>query len=418
MSLRLAWAGPWNEESAIALFGVLVVAELDKLGHDVEIIRTEVGEAAASPARPAPGPIHPAGALPPAVLAGNFDAVVVNLGNHYGFHGGALPLMRALPCLAILHDVWMRDFLNGWRHAAGPDGPVVDAMVGMLDAADAAGLAALCSMAASAVVHGPHGLDAVRAGCPGPVVRIPLAYAIPDVPPPRLTADRLVVATMGHINRNKRADEVIRAIGASARLRQGAVYLLIGPIEPTERARLRDLAHRVGAPEPHFTGWVSDRVLHALMGSVDVFCSLRYPASESGSASLISAMLAARPTLVTDHASYAEVPDGLVLKCPPGAEAAHVLRYLEAVLDAPEEARVMGQRARDYARRVHAPSAYAAALLPAINSSVAALPGIKAARAMGACLAEFGTPPDDPATARAAAAVSELLGEGEDIDRG
>lgn len=412
MSLRLAWAGPWNERSAIALFGTLVVAELHQLGHRVEVIRTEVGEGAALPPRPAPGPIHTVAALPPPVLAGDFDGVVVNLGNHYGFHGGALPLMRAVPCLAVLHDVWMRDFLNGWRHAAGADAPVVDAMVGVHGAADSAGLAPLCAMAAGAVVHGAHGLDTVRAACPGPVARIPLAYAVPEVPPPRLDADRLVVATVGHINDNKRADQVIRAIGASARLRRQATFLLIGPVEPAERARLLDVARRSGTPEPHFTGWVPDEVLYALMARVDVFCCLRHPVSESGSASLVSAMLAGRPTLVSDHASYAELPDGLVLKCPPGAEAAHVLHHLETILDAPEAACAMGERARNYARRVHAPSAYAAALLPALAGAARAAPGIRAARAIGTCLAEFGMLPDDPAAKRAAEAVSGLLGRG------
>ena len=32
MTLRLAWAGPWNQRSAIAAFGAQIVAELSALG--------------------------------------------------------------------------------------------------------------------------------------------------------------------------------------------------------------------------------------------------------------------------------------------------------------------------------------------------------------------------------------------------
>jgi hypothetical protein len=344
------------------------------------------------------------------VLAGEFDGIVANLGNHYGFHGAALPLMWSVPSLVILHDAWMRHFLQGWRHAAGPDIPIVDRMLGALgERQDPTGLGPLCSLAAGAVVHGPHYLDAARAACPGPVFEIPLAYAIPDLPPPRRLADRLVIATIGHINENKCADEVLRAIGASPRLRQRTSYFLIGPVEPHVQARLIEVARRVGAPEPHFTGWVPDMMLHALMAGLDAICCLRHPVMEGGSASLVSAMLSARPTLVSDQGVYGALPEGLVMKCRPGAEAAHVMNHLESILDAPVAAQAMGKRARAYALGVNAPRAYAAALVSALEASIRVAPSIRTGRAIGSCLAEFGAAPDDPAAARAAASLTELL---------
>src|SRR6185437_6816191 len=204
-------------------------------------------------------------------------------------------------------------------------------------------------------------------------------------PPPRRLAERLVIATIGHINENKCADEVLRAIGASPRLRQRTSYFLIGPVESHVKARLIDVARRAGAPEPHFTGWVPDTILHALMTGLDAICCLRHPVMEGGSASLISAMLSARPTLVSDQGVYGALPEGLVMKCRPGAEAAHVMNHLESILDAPVAAQAMGKRARDYAVVVNAPRAYAAMLVSALEASVRVAPSIRTGRAIGFC---------------------------------
>ena len=252
------------------------------------------------------------------------------------------------------------------------------------------------------------------AACPGPVACLPLAFTAPPVPPPEppRPGARLVVTTVGHVNRNKRADAVIRAIAASDRLRDRVLYVLAGPAEPDEQARLLALARNLGVPEPHFTGWVPDEVLRAVLAGTDVVSCLRFPVMEGGSASLITAMLSGRPTLVSDHASYAEVPDGLVLKCPPGEEAGYVLHHLETILDRPEAARAMGAQAREYALSRFAPAAYAPGLLDALAAATAAQPGVRAARAVGRQLGEFGMAASDPALRRIAGALAGMLGSG------
>ncbi len=345
VSLKLIWAGPWNVRSAVGHFGTEIVRELVTLGHQVEVLRTEVGTDLLLPARPAPGPVHVAGLQPLAKLLHDVDGVIVNLGNHYGFHGGAVPILREMAPLVILHDAWMGDFIAGWRHATGDDAWRVDRFLRRI-ADDASSIVAVCSMASGAVVHGPHYRKAAEVGCPGSVTSLPLAYTADDLPAARPIGDRLVVTTIGHMNRNKRAGEVIRALGASQRLRDHVSYILVGPVEAKEQASLLALARQVGAREPQFTGWVSEEVLRMLIAGTDVMCCLRYPALEGGSASMITAMLSGRPTLVSDHASYAEVPDDLVMKCAPGHEAADVTRHLETIFDDPSGARAMGERAR------------------------------------------------------------------------
>jgi len=146
-----------------------------------------------------------------------------------------------------------------------------------------------------------------------------------------------------------------------------------------------------------------------MMSEVDVISCLRHPLLESGSASLIAAMYAARPVLVSHHGTYADLPTGLVLPCAPGQEAPGVAAHLRAILKDPASAQAMGQRARAYAIQTHSAARYVDKLLPALASATAAAPTITSARHQGHILGQLGMPPDDPAAIRIARNLSDML---------
>ena len=392
-----------------AVCDALVVA-----GHRVEIVRTETGEGARLPPLAAPFPVHAPGVLRPEALAAGFDAVVVNLGNHYPFHGLAPGLLPTTPSIAVLHDASMEHFAQEWRHDPDPEPPhgVLDQVV----STEAPLAPALASLACGAVVHGPHYRAEIETACPGPVLHLPLAYAPPlPAPPPPITG-RLTVATIGHVNPNKRVEAVIRAMGASPRLRALGRYVLIGPCDPGERERLLCLAAAVGAPPPEFAGWVPDETLVAQLAAVDAIACLRHPVLEGGSASLVLALRSARPVLVSEAGVYAALPAGLALRCTPGEEAPDVLRHLEWLLDNPVAARHMGEKAAAWARETHAPEAYAAQLFPFMGEVAKAAPAILAARLLGLTAARLRFSEDEPATRRAIATLAELIGDDSDED--
>jgi glycosyltransferase involved in cell wall biosynthesis len=383
------------------------------MGFEVDVLRTETGDALDLPPMPSltgVGEVYLPGTLSNAEMLERYVGVLLNLGNNYAFHGNGVALLREVAPLVILHDAWMGHFLWSWREALGPDAWRVEGLVAD-HGGDPSGITALCGAAGGAVVHGPHYLDQVRKACPGPVAAIPLAFTSEPMTPPRLDGRRLVVATVGHIIPNKRVEEVIRAMGVSQLLRANASYLLLGQVDDaSERDRLLDLAKRWRAPTPQFSGWLSEADLHAMMESADVFCCLRDPCFEGGSASLVISLLSARPTLVSDHAHYAELPDGVVLKSAPGREAADVVRHLEWVIENPEQARSMGEAARAYALAMRSPRAYAEKLAPILEESIAAAPGVRAASRLGRQLAGLGIPPGDPVVDRVAANLDDLLG--------
>jgi glycosyltransferase involved in cell wall biosynthesis len=426
--LRIAWAGPWNARSSIASFGALVVAEIAARGHEVEVFRTETGEFLALPPRPAPGPVSPLAGASHDALARDYDAFIVNLGDHYGHHGAAVTPLLRLPALAIIHDAFLANLYAGWAEAAGRPslhGAVLGAVYGAAEA-EAANPFMLpleemavrrpmvewfAAFAAGAVVHADHYAGRVRSACPGPVDVIPLTHESVSLPPPPPLdgARKAVVATIGHVNPNKRGAEVLHAMAASPVLRERARYLMVGPVEPAERAALLGLARSLGAPAPEFTGWVDDAEMRRRLASADAICCLRSPVLEGASGSLILAMLSGRPVLVSDHGSYAEVPDGLVLKCRPGAEAADVRRHLEALLADPAPARTMAARARAYAEATFTAEGYAERLLAHVDRVTETLPVVRAAMGLGRTLAGFGMPLDDPAGERIAGALDDLL---------
>ena len=425
---RIAWAGPWNNRSAIAAFGGLVVGELAARGHEVVVLRTETGEYLDLPPRPAPCAVVPLRDTVPEAIARDHDAFIVNLGDQYGHHGAAVASLLRVPAVAIFHDAFLAHLYSGWAGAEGLR-PVQPAVLGAVygaaeaEAADPLMLpleemaarrpmlewfAALC---AGAVVHANHYAERVRSVCPGPVEVVPLAFEGYAVPPPREIGpgDEVVVATVGHANPNKRVADVLRAMAVSEPLRERVRFRLIGAAEPAERAALGELARALGVPEPEVTGWVEDADMPRQLAAADVLCCLRNPVLEGASASLIVAMRSGRPVLVSDHGPYADVPDGLVLKCRPGREATDVRLHLEALLADPAPARAMAERARAYAEATFTAEGYADRLLAFVDRATETLPAVRAAMALGRTLGGFGTPPDDPAGERVAAALDDLL---------
>ena len=430
MSQRIAWIGPWNQKSAIAAFGQFVVAELAARGHAVTIFRSETGEILGLPPLPAPGTVLPLPSDPLGFGAENFDGVICNVGDHYGHHGAVPEFLEAVPCLAIFHDGLIFNLAAGWsayrrtaqdaalhRVVAATYGGDVPAEHCPFPS-DLAEIAAKWPMAewlarycAGVITHSDVWTPRLGDACPGAVTVLPLAYPELPLPAPKPLGRRVVAATIGHINRNKCPDAIIEAIGRDPLLRERCEYRLIGPIEPAERERLTALARSLGPVRLHCTGWLDEADLRAAVSEVDVIACLRNPVLEGGSASLVTAMLSARPTLVSDHGVYAEVPGDLVLPCAPGREAEGVAAHLRGILEDPAAAQAMGQRARRYALKTFSATRYVDGLLPALAAATAAAPAVGAANRLGRILGNFGLPPDHQSVGRIAARLCDALGE-------
>ena len=89
--MKIAWITPFNQRSAIGRVSAAVTRLLWARGHQVTIIRSELRGSDPSPLHPTPLRVLWWHDLSPSDVDVDNDAIVVNLGDHYGFHAGCLP---------------------------------------------------------------------------------------------------------------------------------------------------------------------------------------------------------------------------------------------------------------------------------------------------------------------------------------
>lgn len=425
MISKIAWMTPWNGQSAIANFSAHVVRELRERGCRVQIVRTESAEGLALAPLDDIEPVLSLAHIAPESLA--CEALVANIGNYFPYHGALPAFMDEYPVLGIFHDGFLADFAAAW--ADGTNGgnvtptQLASAVYGDLGpdpywlplakmAEERSMLEWLSPMVSGAVVHSSSWAARLRESCPGDVLVQPLAMPDDEMPsPPEPRDDRLVVASIGYVNPNRHAEQVLYALASHGELRRRCEFRLIGPVTSETRVALESLALDLGLRRPSFTGWVEDAELRRLMATVDVLCCLRYPILETGSASLITAMRSARPVLVSDHGGYAEVPGDLVYRCSPGAEALDVARHLLAIMNDRAAAAARGGRARSHSLDVNSARHYVDGLLPALARATAAAPMVRSARNLGRQIGGLGLPADNETARRLGSQLSAMFGD-------
>ncbi len=412
--LRLAFATPWNEKSAIAQHSAELIAELSKLSYEVAILRTEVGEAKDLAPRVSDASVFHLDNLTNSEIQNKFDVVIAQIGNNCNYHG-ALPFrIKHINAVGIFHDSFLGHFAYGWAKDENYLRKLVYKFYGedawpkdegyfnnlALSVDRRPFLEWLACSCIGAISHSGHYIDRLKKSCPGPTALIPLALTFPELPPPPMPWDHLTIAVIGDANPNKRIDQLILAIAASPKLRKCCDIKIIGETTAEMKKFLIEVATISGINIPHFYGWVSDKDLPWLLRDVDVICCLRNPITEGASASLLFAMHSRRPTIVTNHGSFAEAPDGTVLRCDPAFEARDVLGHLENILDRPDQFKQMTERAKSHVSNIHTPSFYVQSLLPFLEKVVDASLKASTKVQIQSTLDSFGLSTDDSASSR------------------
>lgn len=161
-------------------------------------------------------------------------------------------------------------------------------------------------------------LDRVLNSCSGPVYVVPLAYDAPNVEEMDfdIKKDKLYILTVGHVNTNKRAASVIKALGKSRSLSKKSVYQLIGSITSQMRKELTALAKK-NKVDLIISGEVDNTILARAIVKADVVTCFRWPTLEAASASTIKALLYGKATVVTNAGFYSEIPDECTIKINP-----------------------------------------------------------------------------------------------------
>ena len=398
---------PVIKASAIGRMVCLVTHELAALGHHVVIVRTESKALRDLASEGDVRDFHcelvcwdDEHAVQAAAESADF--VVYQIGDNHPFHEGCLKWLERLPGLVCLHDFYLGHLFHHW---ALDNMTAADAILRQCygdevanqffkfpnNAAFIEGTREaspmtewIASYSLGVITHSQWGTARVERACRGPVRVVSLAYDAPGSEQAKAVetaryGSRLNLLTIGYINRNKRVDQVIRAIASSPVLRENVVYRLVGRIESAMVLELSRLANSLRV-NLLISGEVDDENLVDAFAAADVMSCLRWPSLEGSSASAVESMLYRKAMLVTNTGCYAEIPDECVLKIDHSNEVKNIRIALERLYGDSGLREELASRAGVWARKTFSAARYAQQLVEMGGQSYKARPLAHAAQ--------------------------------------
>src|SRR5215510_10446867 len=122
-----------------------------------------------------------------------------------------------------------------------------------------------------------------------------------------------VIASFGFVTESKRIPKVLAAFKALLRIVPNAMFLVVG--EDHWKWSVAPLIEEMGlGKSARLTGYVSERDFFGYLKAVDVVVNLRFPTAGETSGTLIRALGAGVPAIVTDFGQFAELPGDVCLK--------------------------------------------------------------------------------------------------------
>ena len=205
-----------------------------------------------------------------------------------------------------------------------------------------------------AVVHNRYAADLIALRAPAlPTWVVPLSAPVPAPPASRaalgLPEDALVIAHFGFVTQPKRP---FLLLDAFARLRASGrhCHLLFAGQDDTSGRLGAEIARLGLTGSVTITGYLERRQMDALISTVDIVVSLRFPHVGETSATLGAALAAGRPVVVQETGSWAELPEHAVLRVPAGGDETTALEAaLDRLASNPIERARFGEAARAYA---------------------------------------------------------------------
>ena len=313
---------------------------------------------------------------------------IYQIGNNVEFHGDIYALSVWHPGVVVLHDLAVDGLIWGLGEVRSPLAAparqeAIAATPRGADHDDPLGVpwcAQLVRRAHAVIVHSRFAKAYLEGiGCLTPVLVAPhpTVERARDIERARVRGrelraaaarpDEVVVGVAGDLNATKGIPQLLEAL---AHVRSTIQLVLVGRRGGWDvDAAIRDAG--VGARVSVY-GDVDDAEFLAWLSAFDILVNLRHPHRGESSGSLVRALQAGTPSIVSAVGTYLEVPDDVAVRIGPGRpdpeELAVVIDRL--ALD-PEGRAAIGERARAYARDALSPSTTAAVYVEAIDGLVA-----------------------------------------------
>lgn len=346
-----------------------------------------------------------------------YDYVVYNMGDHLYYHLDIYEVMRRTPGIVIIHDFILHNFFRGYyivhkdstdhyleklQELYGQSGmdygketfrftpetglpvegmsfpcfePCLENAVGVVGhsafSSQSFGKKALCPVTCIPLPHNNYS-NSESVGTGGPSSILPIRK------------DRLLVASFGMINPNKRYHLILECLGRNKKkLAEKIQYVIIGGHDhlPAYFEKLKAIVDQYGLQETvHFTGYLSERVLHEYLSLADICINLRYPAGEGASASLVEAMYFGCPVIASDTGCYSEFPDDCIVKIQPGREEDLLFDVLHRLIENGTWRKDLSRNSRQYLHENLTPARYAQkfmSFLPEVDNAAPSLSAVR-----------------------------------------
>jgi len=163
--------------------------------------------------------------------------------------------------------------------------------------------------------------------------------------------DAWVIATFGFVTQSKRIPAVLAAFKRLLAVVPNAMFLIVGEdhwkwsVAPLiEEMKLGD--------KVRLTGYTTERDFFRYLKAVDVIVNLRFPTAGETSGTLIRALGAGKPVIVTDFGQFGELPDDICLKVTAGpGEEKELYARLRALAYRPTLREQLSRCASEWIRR-------------------------------------------------------------------
>lgn len=162
--------------------------------------------------------------------------------------------------------------------------------------------------------------------------------------------DAWVIASFGFVTQSKRIPTVLSAFKRLLRHVPNAMFLVAG--EDHWKWSVAPLVEEMGLQKcARITGYTTERDFFRYLKAVDVIVNLRYPTAGETSGTLVRALGAGLPVIVTDFGQFAELPDDVCLKVPATEnEEKELYARLRAITQRPTLRERLSRRAAEWIR--------------------------------------------------------------------
>jgi len=307
-----------------------------------------------------------------------YDSVIYQIGNNATYHGYMIPCMQTVPGVAVFHDCclsylvlgvtvfngnlrWLKGMLSE-AYGRPMNALARELLFSRIDPYEISLASPFIKLSKAVIVHSRYALEQLRQDNPGKKWRV-IPMGVPIYEPDKSSADLkaeygfgkkdFILLSMGSLAYNKRLQLLLDTLQNLFARFPGLKYVIVGGGTPDPLGR-KSLKKWISLGKVLRTGWVSADQYRDYILMADLVVDLRYPSAGETSASILRAMAAGKPCIVSAHGSFSELPGSNTVKIAVNHSEKENLEGAIGSLIEDEDKRLrMGQSAKEFVRSNH-----------------------------------------------------------------